>query len=317
MMEEGVKAGLQGLVKRAIFWDCPLRDYTSFAIGGPAAALALVDTVSELQAVLLFLRAARIPWRVIGKGTNLLVSDAGYDGVILLLDKGFAGIARQCETQADDSVVILRVGAACSLARLVGWCTEHSLTGLEFAVGIPGTVGGAVVMNAGAWGSELAAVLHSLSFIDAGGRIQTRLRSELHFGYRIWHDYQQAHKGGEEEWALFEVELKCGRGEQEQIRARCQQYHQQRQAKQPREGGNAGSFFKNPAGEAAGRLIEASGLKGAQVGGARVSPVHANFIVNCGGATAAQVLELMARIQGKVLAESGVSLEPEVHFLGG
>ncbi len=319
MMDAGVRARLKAVAKGQVLWDCPLREYTSLAIGGPATALIIVENVAELQALLIFFREERVPWRIIGKGTNVLVSDAGFAGVILLLGTGFAEIASQ-ETvdtvHAIGSEVIIKAGAACSLARLVAWCTDHSLAGIEIAVGIPGTIGGAVVMNAGAWGGDMAAVVHSVSFVDPCGQMHTRLRSELSFGYRIWHEYQRVHEKGNGDWVLLGVELCCKRANQQQIRERCQGYHHQRQAKQPKGEASAGSFFKNPPGDAAGRLIESCGLKGLQVGGAKVSPVHANFIVNCGGATAGQVIALMEKIQRKVREESGILLEPEVHFLG-
>ena len=307
-MDAVLKQALASLANSHVLWDCPLRDYTSFAIGGPATALIVVEELSELQRLLLFLGEHAIQWRIIGRGTNLLVSDAGFDGVILLLGKGFGAIVRG--DAAESEGVVIQSGAACSLARLGGWCIDQGISGLEFVTGIPGTIGGAVIMNAGAWGRELANVIVSVTVVTSSGQVRTLPSSELQFGYRIWHDHEHA----AEEWVLIGVELQGVAADQDQIRTLCQLYHQKRQIKQPKGVPNAGSFFKNPPGDAAGRLIEASGLKGLRVGGAMVSPVHANFLVNSGGATAANVLELMEMVQEKVQADSGIVLEPEVHF---
>lgn len=312
-MDGVLKKALGMLVSSPVLWDCPLRNYTSFAIGGPAAALITVKDLAELQRLILFLEEQKVQWRIIGKGTNLLVSDAGFDGVILLLGKGFGTIVRG--DAAKNGGVIVRAGASCSLARLGGWCVDQGLSGLEFAAGIPGTVGGAVIMNAGAWGGELADVLASVTFVTSSGQVCTLPRADLKFGYRIWHDYYHAKKQAGAVWVVVGVELHCMAADQEQIRGLCQSYREKRQVKQPKGEPNAGSFFKNPEGDAAGRLIEASGLKGLRVGGAMVSPVHANFLVNCGGATAGDVLELMEKVRLKVQEDSGVVLVPEVHFI--
>jgi UDP-N-acetylmuramate dehydrogenase len=311
-MDSATKQELAKLASGPVRWECPLCDYTSFGIGGPAAALIVVESLAELQGVLLFLQTRTIPWRIIGKGSNLLVSDGGFDGVILLLGAGFAAISDEDGVQVDD--VIMRVGAACSLSRLVNWCGEQGVSGFEFAAGIPGTIGGAVIMNAGAWGRELADGLVSVTMVTASGHVCSRPRSELDFGYRIWHDYDR----NDEKQVVVGVALQGKKADPEQIKSLCRSYRQQRQEKQPKgllDARSAGSFFKNPPGDAAGRLIEASGLKGLAVGGALVSPVHANFLVNSGGATAANVMELMKRVQDKVYADSGILLEPEVHFL--
>jgi UDP-N-acetylmuramate dehydrogenase len=312
-MDAALKQALASLVSSPVLWDCPLCDYTSFAIGGPATALIVVEELTELQRLLLFCGEHKIQWRIIGRGTNLLVSDTGFEGVILLLGKGFGAIVRGDAAKSER--VVVHAGAACSLARLGGWCIDQSISGLEFVVGIPGTIGGAVIMNAGAWGRELADVIVSVTVVTSSGQVYTLPRSELKFGYRIWHDHKHVEEDTEATRVLIGVELQGVMADQEQIRSLCQSYHQKRQIKQPKGVPNAGSFFKNPPGDAAGRLIEASGLKGLRVGGAMVSPVHANFLVNSGGATADNVLELMEKVRVKVQADSGIVLEPEVHFL--
>ncbi|MBA3006924.1 MAG: UDP-N-acetylmuramate dehydrogenase [Proteobacteria bacterium] len=308
-MGSELRKELASLVSSPVLWDCPLSGYTSFAIGGPAAALITVEELAELQRLLVFFKKQKIQWRVIGRGTNLLVSDTGFDGVVLILGKGFTSIARRDGVENGGGVI--QVGAACSLTRLVDWCVDQSLSGVEFTAGIPGTIGGAVIMNAGAWGRELAEVLVSVTCINSSGQVCTLPRAELEFGYRTWHDHYRTEK----DRVVVGVELQCVVADQDQIRNLCQSYRAKRRMKQPKGEPNAGSFFKNPEGDAAGRLIEASGLKGLRVGGAMVSPVHANFLVNSGGATAADVLELMEKVRLKVQEDSGIVLEPEVHFL--
>lgn len=304
-----LKKELELLAGSPVSWGCPLSDYTSFAIGGPALAVITVQELAQLQSLLLFFVEHKIKWRIIGKGTNLLVSDAGFDGVVILLGKGFSALSRV--NTGTSGEVVVQAGAACSLARLVNWCVDLGLSGLEFVTGIPGTIGGAIIMNAGAWGRELAEVLVSVTFVSSSGQVYTQPRAELDFGYRVWHDHDRA----EDERVVVGVSLQCRVADQEQMRALCQLYREKRRMKQPKGEPNAGSFFKNPEGDAAGRLIEASGLKGLMVGGAMVSPVHANFLVNSGGATAANVLELMEKVRVKVQKDSGILLEPEVHFL--
>jgi UDP-N-acetylmuramate dehydrogenase len=306
-MDRSMQDALSRLVTKPVQWDCPLSGYTSFAIGGPAQAVLTLQGSRELQDVLAYVGSHGLPWRVIGKGTNLLVPDAGFDGIILVLGSGFKAI-EVCAEQ--EGRVVIAAGAGCGLTRLSGWCTEQGLSGLEFACGIPGTVGGAVVMNAGAWGSELAEVLTAVVVVSGAGP-QKIPRRQMQFSYRCWQDHGE--KAGD--WVVAGVEIGLVREDPEKIRARCSELLRKRREKQPKGLPNAGSFFKNPAGDSAGRLIEKCGCKGMQVGGAMVSPVHANFLVNTGHATAADVMELMDRVQKRVRRECGVLLEPEVHFL--
>jgi UDP-N-acetylmuramate dehydrogenase len=307
-MDTALKDALSRLVANPIQWDCPLSGHTSFAIGGPAEALITVEDGRELQTLLSFFSVNGLQWRVIGKGTNLLVQDSGFDGVIVLLGKGFRGISIRDE-QNGTSVSLL-AGGGCQLARISGWCIKKGLSGFEFACGIPGTVGGAVVMNAGAWGDELANVLTAVTVMTAAGPEKIE-REQMHFSYRCWQD----HAGGMRGRIVTEVEMRLVRADPDSLRRRCAELIRRRRERQPKGQPNAGSFFKNPQGESAGRLIDKSGCKGMRVGGAMVSPVHANFFVNMGGATAADVKELMDRVQKKVRKDSGVLLDPEVHFL--
>jgi len=261
-----------------------------------------------LQVLLSFLQESRLQWRVIGKGTNLLVPDSGFDGVIILLGEGFKGVSLRDEQNGRS--VSVRAGGGCRLTRISGWCIKRGLAGLEFACGIPGTVGGAVVMNAGAWGDELANVLTAVTVISAAGPEKIE-RDQMHFSYRCWQDLA----GGKRGWIVTEVEMRLVQVKPDVVRSRCAELIRKRRERQPKGQPNAGSFFKNPLGDSAGRLIEESGCKGMRVGGAMVSPVHANFFVNMGGATATDVKELMERVQKRVRKDSGILLVPEVHFL--
>jgi len=301
-----MKEALAGLSVNPVLWDCPLSDYTSFAIGGPAQALVTVTDSSELQALLAFLHKNDVKWQVIGKGTNLLVSDMGFEGVIVLLGEGFKSVVFE---DRDDKMVTVRVGSGCSMTKLSALCMESGYSGFEFACGIPGTVGGAVIMNAGAWGSEMADLLASVEIVTVMGK--NRLpRGKMHFAYRCWLDYKEG--AGQ---VVTEAVIRLKKEDPEVVRKRCADLFRMRRERQPKGLANAGSFFKNPHGESAGRLIEKSGCKGLRIGGAMVSQVHANFLVNTGGATAADVKELMGIVRKKVQEDSGVILEPEVRFL--
>ena len=297
---------LAALVSQPVRWDCPLDRYTSFAIGGPAEAIAVVDFRHELQPLLAFLRDERIPWRVIGRGTNLLVSDAGFAGAIVILGGVFEEFGA---TETEDGTVVVAAGGACGLARLARQCAERGLAGLEFACGIPGTVGGGVIMNAGAWGKDMAAVLRSVTVVTPD-REEQLLRQDLDFTYRSWPGFAR-YLG---QAVVARVELVLGRGDAAAIQAHCRELQDRRRAAQP-PGKSAGSFFRNPPADSAGRLIEASGLKGTKIGGAMISEHHGNFLVNTGNATAGDVLRLMQLVQEKVAKNCGVRLEPEVHFI--
>lgn len=306
-MNQEQQQKLTQLVAQPVKWHCDLSCYTSFAIGGPAEAVVNVHQQRELQPLLGFLASENIPWRIIGKGSNLLVRDEGFSGVIVRLGGEFADFS---EEVGDDGLVIVRVGGGSSLARLSWRCSERGLTGLEFGCGIPGTLGGAVIMNAGAWGRDIASVLRRVKLVTAEGELSLSA-GDLDFSYRCWKDFL-AYQGRA---VVAAVELQLQRGNTLEILAYCKSLQEKRKTKQPSEHANAGSFFKNPPDDSAGRLIEASGLKGLRVGGAMVSEGHGNFLVNTGGATASDVLRLMKIVQDKVKRESGVCLVPEVHFI--
>ncbi len=307
-MEKGVDNWPEQLRDRwsgEIQWNSPMAHWCTLQVGGPARAIATPATRAELQSLLVVLAELGVCWRVIGRGSNLLVSDAGYDGVIVVLGRKFAAIEQQ--TGEKDGKIQVRVEAGCSLMKLVNWCTGQGLEGLEFAAGIPGSVGGAVVMNAGAWGKEMSEALAAVTFLSRSGEFVERKKGDLAFSYRHLET---------ESMIVVVADLLLQAGDRQAIEKRCSQLMRDRKEKQPQGQANAGSFFKNPAGlPAAGKLIQDAGLKGVRVGGAQVSEVHANFLVNIGSATAQDFLDLMRLVQEKVFERFDVWLEPEVHIL--
>ena len=296
---------LRDLWSGEIEWDSPMARWCTLHVGGPAKAIAIPASRVELQSLLGVLAELGVCWRVIGRGSNLLVSDAGYAGVIVMLGRKFAAIEKRAGEREGEARV--QVEAGCSLMKLVNWCSGSGLQGLEFAAGIPGSVGGAVAMNAGAWGKEMSGILSSVTFLRGSGELLERDKRELAFSYRHL----------ETEGMIVTVaEFLLQAGDRQEIEQRCAQLLGDRKKKQPQGLASAGSFFKNPAGfPSAGRLIEEAGLKGVRVGGAQVSEVHANFLVNIGSATAQDFLDLMHLVQEKVAERFKIRLEPEVHIL--
>lgn len=310
MIATQAKAELSGLASNPVRWNCPLAPFTSFGIGGAADAVIVVEQISELAALLTCCDQYKIKYRFIGRGTNILVADGGFAGVVLLFGKTLSAIRLLEETTTGN--VRIDVGAGCSLAKLLSWCADKSFSGLEFASGIPGSLGGAVVMNAGAWAGEIADVLDSVTVFSKANGEEKLTRKELDFGYRTWRNQQDA--AGEKR-LVVSAEIVLQKATKEKIETTCRDYLAKRKGKQPKGLKNAGSFFKNPPGDSAGRLIEAAGLKGMQCGDAMVSPVHANFFVNRGSAKARDIKALMRIVINKVKEESGIELQAEVHFL--
>lgn len=277
-----------------------LAGLTTWGIGGPAWCLCRVESAGELRQVLAAAAGAGVACRVLGRGSNLLVADAGFDGLVLCLKGGLAGL----EAQGSQ----LLAGGGAHLPAAVKLAARLGLAGLEWAAGIPGSLGGAVAMNAGAAGGQIKDVLASLTLMLADGQEKTIPARQLAMGYR---------QGGLPAGAVvLGVALALTPDAPEAVAQRTRQVLERRRASQPLDRRTAGSVFKNPRGDYAGRLIEAAGLKGLAVGDAVVSPRHANFIENQGQATAAQVLELMEQVRRLVAAHSGVELEPEVEVLG-
>ena len=278
----------------------PMSRYTTFRIGGPAALMALPKTAGEAKAAVKTARELGIEPFFLGNGSNLLVADEGYPGFIIKLTWDFDGI-REVNRG-------LEAGSAVLLSRLSNALVGRGLTGLEFAGGIPGSVGGAVTMNAGAYGGEMAQVLESVTFLDEAGEVCTLPASECGFGYR--HSVFSDRK-----CLILKARFHLDQGDPAAIRARMEELAAKRREKQPLEWPSAGSMFKRPPGHFAAALIDQCGLKGLTVGGAQVSAKHAGFVVDRGGATCADVLELVRQVRESVLRQTGVELEMEVKVL--
>lgn len=292
----------QALVSGQLWTDEPMSRHTTFRVGGPADYYVEAQTAAELSQVLGLCRRQEVPCYVVGNGSNLLVGDGGYRGVILSLGKQFSGVEKAGEGK-------LLAGAGALLSVVAKTALKESLAGMEFASGIPGTVGGAVVMNAGAYGSELADVLGSVMLLDPEGEVGRFSPAQLELGYRSSNIQARG-------LVVLQAEFNLEPGEEKQIAGRMEELAAQRRAKQPLEYPSAGSTFKRPEGYFAGRLIEEAGLRGFCVGGAQVSEKHCGFVVNRGGATAADIYELCRRVRQRVWEHSGVELELEVKVLG-
>ena len=279
----------------------PMKNHTTFRIGGPADALALPKTPEEVAEVVRFCHEHAQPYYVLGNGSNLLVSDEGYRGLVLQLYRNFNDI------QVNGETITVQSGAM--LAAVARTAYQTGLTGLEFASGIPGTIGGAVVMNAGAYGGEMKNVLKEVTVLTKEGEVLVIPAKALELGYRT----SVIPKNG---WIVLGAVLQLKKGDQEQILARMEELKEQRITKQPLDLPSAGSTFKRPESYFAGKLIMDAGLRGFTVGGAQVSEKHCGFVVNRGNATAADVWELICEVKRRVKEMTGVELEPEVKLLG-
>lgn len=278
----------------------PLAKHTYFGIGGEATAYIEVSTVSELAALARLHKQRDVPVAIIGRGSNLLVSDTGFNGISIRL------IGELAKLEVDGKVVSSSAGLA--LPALSKTVSRGGLSGVEFAFGIPGSVGGALIMNAGAWGSSFGDVVKNVTVMDDRGELITLTHDEAHFEYR--------HSGLDAYFCVIDATLELEPGDADAITAQMQAFYKQKVETQPFAEENAGCMFKNPPGDSAGRLIDISGLKGYRIGGAEVSKVHGNFILNIDNATAKDVLKLIAYIQDEVREKTGVSLQTEVKRLG-
>jgi UDP-N-acetylmuramate dehydrogenase len=288
------------LIKGRVLFNVPMKRLTSMKVGGPVDGLLFPRNVGELKKVVRYARKKSIPVMILGKGTNMIVRDKGIRGWMINLMQGLKKI------RAEGEVVEAEAGAP--LQRLVQFSVQKGLTGFEPFYGIPGTVGGGLAMNAGAWGSELKDILLSMTVMKENGDIVERPRSRLRFSYR-----------GlvlPSKWIILKGEFQLKKGKKKEMVERIKSYSAQRRKKQPLDYPSAGSVFKNPAGGRAGRWIEEAGLKGNRVGQAMVSERHANFIINLGNATATDVIHLMEWVEKRVFEEKGVSLEREVKVVG-
>ena len=298
MNMETVIAGLAGLVpEENILVNEPMKKHTTFRIGGEAACYVKIENAEQLAAVRCFLQTENVPIQVLGNGSNLLFSDEGFAGVVLeICDK-------MNEIRAEGSKMIVQAGALMSKVARAAY--ENGLTGFEFAAGIPGTIGGGTVMNAGAYGGELKQVISSVKMLDEDGGIVELSNEEMEFGYRTSIVKKRP-------YIVVEVTLQLQPGNQKDILAVMEELAFRRRDKQPLEFPSAGSTFKRPEGYFAGELIMKAGLRGYRVGGAQVSEKHCGFVINVGGATAEDVLQLMEHVKNTVKATFGVELEPEV-----
>ena len=279
----------------------PMKAHTSFRIGGPADILVIPSDANQLEKVVTEARTEGIPLTIIGNGSNVLVKDKGIRGVVVKLGNAL----KSMECSGDK----LTAEAGVSLAAIANKAAACGLTGLEFAVGIPGSLGGAVFMNAGAYDGEMCKVVAQVTVLTSDGKIEVLSNEDLEFGYR--------HSSIQDNGAIIiSVEMQLAKGDINEIRAKMADFTKRRTTKQPLDIPNAGSMFRRPPGYYAGTLIEEAGLKGYMVGDAQVSTKHAGFVVNVGNATAADVLRLIGEVQEKVYAHAGVRLEPEVRIYG-
>ena len=275
----------------------PMSAHTTFKIGGAADILITVGNLSELQTVISACKDCSMPYMILGNGSNLLVSDKGIEGAVIALDGDFKEISVESET--------VTAGAGAKLSRLCTVAMEHSLSGLEFAYGIPGTVGGAMYMNAGAYGGEMKDVALSVTALSPDGSVREVPAAEMALGYRT----SVFKTNGD---IILFAKYNLHTGDKSAIKAQMEDIMGRRKSKQPLEYPSAGSVFKRPEGAFAGTLIEQCGLKGKTVGGAQVSEKHAGFIINVGGATCDDVMELVKVVQDTVKAETGYILEREI-----
>lgn len=299
-MEQDYKKWAAGLIKGKVLFDAPMRQFTSMQVGGPADSLLFPRDVNELKKVVRYTRRKKIPFLILGRGTNLVVRDRGVRGWVISLAQGLKKI------QMDGEVVDAEAGL--SLQRLVQFSVRKGLTGLEPFFGIPGTVGGGLAMNAGAWGSELKDVLLSVTLMKEDGEIVESARSRLRFSYRGL--------AIPSSWIILKGRFKLKMGKRGDILGRVRSYSEMRKKRQPLDYPSAGSVFKNPEEGPAGKWIEEAGLKGFRIGRAMVSERHANFIINLGKAKAEEVIRLMEFVEKKVYEGKGISLEREVKVVG-
>ena len=302
--DETWQEGLRQRVSGTILFDEQARNHTSLGVGGRIDALVFPESVAELAAGVAFLRARGVPFLPVGNWTNLIVRDGGYRGTLLSL-AALGGLERR---DSDDGEGCLEAQAGVRLSELVALSVREALTGAEFLAGIPGSVGGAVRMNAGAYGGEIKDICTSVSLLDPGEGVRTVPRDSLRFSYR--------NLDLPAETIIIGAAFHLGRGEGDAIAGRVREIVATRREKHPLEYRNAGSIFKNPKPLPAGKLIEAAGLKGMRIGDAQVSEKHGNFIVNRGEATAEEIIRLIDLVRTRVYETTGHALETEVRIIG-
>lgn len=306
-MDNGFKAELGRIVgESAVLYDEPMRLHTTFKIGGPADAFVTPVDAASLAEAVGFCKSEGMPFYVIGNGSNLLVGDRGIRGVVFQIYHTMDEVSFE---DNEDGTVTVRAGAGIMLSQLAKQIADEGLTGFEFASGIPGTFGGAMTMNAGAYGGEMSHCAVSAEVMDLDGKIYCVTKEGLDLGYRTSIIQKKA-------YIVLGAALVLKRGSRDEIYEKMNELNRQRREKQPLEYPSAGSTFKRPEGYFAGKLISDAGLRGFSVGGAQVSLKHGGFVINKGDATAADVLGLISAVQAKVKDEFGVDLEMEVKMLG-
>ena len=286
--------------KDKIYINEPMSKYTSFKIGGPAECLVKIQNTEELRAILKLVQKENIPLTVIGNGSNLLVSDEGIKGIVFKIE-----IDR---FELDEETAHLKVGSGVKLGFIAQKCLKQQLAGFEFASGIPGTIGGAIRMNAGAHGREMKNVVTTVTFMDRNGEIHTIQNEDANFEYR--HSLF-----ADKDYIILEVEMQLEKGNSEEIQAKMTEYATYRKEKQPIEYPSAGSTFKRGADFITAKLIDDCGLKGYQIGGAQISEKHAGFIINKENATAEDVIKLMEYTKEQVYNKFGKVIEPEIEII--
>jgi UDP-N-acetylmuramate dehydrogenase len=282
----------------------PMRNHSSLNIGGPADIFLVPHNPSSLKNLLITLEREDIPYFPLGGGTNVLVKDGGIEGAVISL-KALSGIEVLSE---DDENIYLKVEAGVPLQKLVAFSRKHAYAGLEWLVGIPGLLGGAICGNAGAFGSEMKDVIEAVSLMDASGMVHRYRKDDIHFGYRS--------SGISTKEIILAAELQLRKDKKETLSSRIEQFIREKRERQPISESSAGCVFKNPPGISAGKLIEEIGCKGMNIGDIEVSRVHANFFINRGQGTASDFLHLMGEVSQRVTKRFGIILEPEIRIVG-
>ncbi|SMC20957.1 UDP-N-acetylmuramate dehydrogenase [Desulfacinum hydrothermale DSM 13146] len=295
---------LEDLKDIALSWDVPLERFNTFRLKGKVRCLAVPETVEALERLLDRLHRRAVPWVVLGRGSNVVIPSGTWERVLIVLDRCAGSLWWE---RADRDRIRVGAGAGLRLSRLLGVCARHGWSGLEGLVGIPATVGGAVVMNAGTPQGALADVLEEVRYLDVQGKRHRRRREDLKASYRDM--------GLPERCVVLEAVLTLKKDDPSCVQQRMRRTMKRRRAAQPLDLPSAGCIFKNPPDAPAGALIDRAGLKGYRIGGAQVSPVHANWIVNCGGATPEDVKALIGHVKATVRQRFGVDLEEEVRVL--
>ncbi len=302
-MDKKQRSELTRILPEGVIFDCPMAQHTTFRTGGRAEAVCFPREPELLQQTVSYLHGEGIPSLVVGKGSNILIRDTGIKGAVIILTGNLAGVEKPLKEE--DSIW---AGGGLTLTKLLSHCELNDLAGLEFLAGIPGTVGGAVFMNAGAFGKEVGAMVGEVRTVDSEGRPDIVPGTGVRFSYR-----QTSLPAG---IIIYKVKFKLHKEDRDKIKGRMEEFLKRKWDTQPLDLPSGGSVFRNPPGDYAGRLIEKAGLKGKRIGGATISTKHANFIVNTGGASSSDIISLMNLARDRVKEKTGIALEPEIKVVG-